>query len=170
MDKIYLSLGSNIEPEIQNLKLAVKEINKLFLITITKISSIYKTEPVGYINQKKFFNMVLEIKTNLSPEKLLENLQKIENKLGRKRTIKWGPRTIDIDILLYNDTIIKTENLIIPHPELLNRNFILVPLIELDSLLKYPGKMFLLKDYYKKNIFKLEKQKIEFYNKWDFYE
>lgn len=128
-NKAYLSLGSNLGDRESLLKKALSEIKKI--AKITKKSKIYETSPVGYKHQGNFLNMVIKIETNLSPQVLLEKLQKIEKELGRERKIKNGPRTIDIDILTFEDTIVDEPNLKIPHPGMYQRKFVLVPLLEL---------------------------------------
>ncbi|MCK9186080.1 2-amino-4-hydroxy-6-hydroxymethyldihydropteridine diphosphokinase [Candidatus Gracilibacteria bacterium] len=128
-NKAYLSLGSNLGDRENFLKKAISEIKKI--AKIKKKSKIYETSPVGYKNQGNFLNMVISIETAVSPKELLENLQKIEKELGREKKIKNGPRTIDIDILTYEDTIVDEPNLKIPHPRMYERKFVLVPLLEL---------------------------------------
>ncbi len=124
-----LGLGSNIEPAADYLEQAIKSLRRLG--TIIRISTIIKTAPVDYTRQADFLNCVLVLETQLSPQKLLTACQKIENKLGRVRLIDKGPRTIDIDILLYKDLIINTSKLVIPHPELAERQFVLISLVEI---------------------------------------
>jgi len=128
-NKAYLSLGSNIENREDFLKKAIFEIKKI--AKIIKKSKIYETSPVGYKKQGDFLNMVIKIVTTLKPQELFEKIQKIERELGRERKIKNGPRTIDIDILTFEDTIIDEPNLKIPHPRMHERKFVLVPLLEL---------------------------------------
>ena len=128
---VYLGLGSNVGDRRAFLAQAVAEMEE-FEIDVRKISSIIETKPVGGpIGQDKYLNAVLECETDLSPEDLLEILQSIEHKLGRVRTVQDGPRTIDIDILLYDELQIKTANLTIPHPRMLNRDFVMIPLKEI---------------------------------------
>jgi 2-amino-4-hydroxy-6-hydroxymethyldihydropteridine diphosphokinase len=98
-----------------------------------QVSSIYETAAWGMENQEAFLNQVLEIETNLNPDELLQSILQIEEGLGRKRELKYGPRTIDIDILFFNDQVIDQEGLKIPHPQLQNRRFVLVPLNEIAS-------------------------------------
>ncbi|WP_114457785.1 2-amino-4-hydroxy-6-hydroxymethyldihydropteridine diphosphokinase [Halanaerobium sp. MA284_MarDTE_T2] len=131
MKTIYLGLGSNIDPRKSYLKKAVLEINRLPQTKVTKKSSIYETKAVGYKDQDDFLNAVIKLESRLSPENLLKKLLKIEKKLGRIRTKKWGPRTIDIDILLYGDKKYKSENLKIPHSRMTERAFVLIPLAEI---------------------------------------
>ena len=103
MHRIYLGLGSNIGNRLEHLVLAVKSILSLSSTIKCTLSSIYETKPVGYTNQADFLNSVIEIETTLIPEELLQEIQGIENDLGRQRAIRWGPRTLDIDILLFDD-------------------------------------------------------------------
>ena len=131
MKEIYLGLGSNIDPRKSYLKKAVYEINRLSQTKVSKKSSIYETKAVDYTDQDDFLNAVIKIESSLSPEVLLKKLLKIEKKLGRVRTKKWGPRTIDIDILLYGDREYKSEDLKIPHPRMTERAFVLIPLAEI---------------------------------------
>lgn len=139
MKQAYIALGTNIEPRNNYIKDALKQLSQHSNITIIKESSIYETAPVGYKNQSDFLNMVIEIDTSLSPEDLLNYCQDIENSLGRKRTIRYGPRTIDLDILLYNQECVKTDRLIIPHPRMHERAFVLIPLQEIAPHLIIPN-------------------------------
>ena len=112
---------------------AIEELRKNSSIKIKKISSIYETEPVGGVKQGKFLNGVLEIETGLEPKDLLKELLTVENRLGRKRTIKNGPRTIDLDILYYGDEVINEADLIVPHPRMMQREFVMRGLRELGK-------------------------------------
>ena len=132
MNRAYIALGSNIAPRMDYLRQAIEAIGDVKWMSVVKKSSIYETEPVGYENQENFLNQVVEITTRYSPLELLEVCQLIENKLGRERDIRWGPRTIDLDILLYNQENIVTNQLIVPHPRMDSRAFVLVPLAELN--------------------------------------
>lgn len=123
----YLALGSNMGDRESNLINAIRVISSIDSISVIDISNIYETDPVGYTQQDKFLNMAAVVQTTLQPLRLLEELQKIENRLKRKREIFWGPRTIDIDILLYGDIRIDLPNLVIPHPRMFERAFVLVP-------------------------------------------
>ena len=131
MEEVYLGLGSNIGNRLENLKNAIKLITNHQKIEISKESSIYETKPFGYTDQPNFLNMVIEINTSLNPRDLLELLLNIETKLGRKREIHWGPRIIDIDILLYGEKMINEPDLQIPHPYIDQRLFVLLPLSEI---------------------------------------
>ncbi len=135
-NKVFIALGTNLGNREENLNTAISEIAKF--ATIKAKSSIYETDPVGYRHQGKFLNMAIEIHTTLEPKELLTNLQQIENKMGRVRKIKNGPRIIDLDILLYEDQIIKSEGLDIPHPLMTERKFVLEPLNEIASDVIYP--------------------------------
>lgn len=132
----YLSLGSNMGDREKNLFSAIVQLQKNKQIRIVKFSSIYETEPVGYLNQNQFLNAVIQVSTSLSPQELLKVCLKIEEKLGRKRKIRWGPRIIDLDILLYNQENIETEDLIIPHPRMFERAFVMIPLLEIEPNLE----------------------------------
>ncbi|WP_010531193.1 2-amino-4-hydroxy-6-hydroxymethyldihydropteridine diphosphokinase [Lentibacillus jeotgali] len=131
MKNIYLALGSNIEPREKYLTRALEALNAHRQITIIKKSSIYQTDPVGYTDQAEFLNMVIELDTSLLPMELLDVCQAIEKQLGRRREIRFGPRTIDLDILMYNQENRETERLILPHPRMLERAFVLIPLGEI---------------------------------------
>jgi 2-amino-4-hydroxy-6-hydroxymethyldihydropteridine diphosphokinase len=108
-------------------------------IALLRTSSIYETEPVENREQAWFLNCVAEVSTTLQPLALLRRLQRIEHQLGRERTVPKGPRTLDIDILLYGDTVLETEELRLPHPRMLERRFVLEPLCEIAPRLKLPG-------------------------------
>ncbi|MDX8363163.1 2-amino-4-hydroxy-6-hydroxymethyldihydropteridine diphosphokinase [Cytobacillus sp. IB215316] len=129
----YIALGSNQGDRQLYMFKAIKSLQLHPQITITKTSSIYETNPVGYTDQDQFLNMVIKVNTDLSALDLLTICQHTEEQLGRKREIRWGPRTIDLDILLYNQENIETEQLIVPHPRMLERAFVMVPLLEIDQ-------------------------------------
>ena len=136
MNIAFLSLGSNIGERKLYLEEAVQLLNQNPDINVLKVSSIYETKPVGYINQDDFLNIVVKVETSLEPLKLLNYCQVIEGKLNRIRNIRWGPRTIDLDILLYGQLKMESEILTIPHPRIKERAFVIVPLYELESDLK----------------------------------
>jgi 2-amino-4-hydroxy-6-hydroxymethyldihydropteridine diphosphokinase len=129
---IYLSLGSNLGDREANLRAALDRLNPL------RVSRIYETEPVDYVAQPFFLNLVVEAETSLMPMQLLAHTQRIERDLGRKRTIPKGPRTIDIDILFYSGSVIQTKRLQVPHPRLHERRFVLKPLADLAPELRHP--------------------------------
>lgn len=127
----YLGLGSNIGDRISSIRDAISRLAELDDIRIEAISSLYETEPAGYIDQPDFINCVVKIETGYNPYQLLDAVHNIENSMGRIRNIRWGPRIIDIDILLFGNTRIKTDDLEIPHPRMLERSFVMVPLLEI---------------------------------------
>jgi len=129
----FIGLGSNLGDREKHIDKAIEELRKNSSIKIKKISSIYETEPVGGVKQGKFLNGVLEIETGLEPKDLLKELLTVENRLGRKRTIKNGPRTIDLDILYYGDEVINEADLIVPHPRMMQREFVMRGLRELGK-------------------------------------
>lgn len=138
MEKIYLSLGSNIGNRESYLKSAIELISANDQISSVVCSSFYETEPQGYRDQDYFINCVLECFTSLPPRELLYFTQSIEKRLKRIKLFRWGPRTIDVDILLYGNEIVNSEDLIIPHPRMYERAFVLIPLSELEhSFTKY---------------------------------
>lgn len=136
---VYLGLGSNLGDRANYLQQAIQRIAETEGIHLLRCSSIYETEPVGYTEQPSFLNQVVQVMTTLAPEPLLRILQRIELDLGRKREIRWGPRTIDIDILVYHDIRMQTETLTLPHPRMNERTFVLIPLSEIAPTLKLPG-------------------------------
>jgi len=131
MVRAYIGLGSNQGDPAANIREALQMINKIDGLKVTGVSSLYLTEPVGYENQPWFHNCAAEVETELSPDQLLAALQGIEDFLGRVRVVRWGPRTIDLDILLYDTITVETENLTIPHPRMAERAFVIVPLAEI---------------------------------------
>ena len=137
---VYLGLGSNVRDRVGNLKKAVDELKQTKEIHITKLSSIYKSEPVDYKNQPWFFNAVIEAYSDLNPHDLLKLVKRIEKIIGRSETFKWGPRIIDIDILCFENKIIQTSTLIIPHPQMYKRKFVLIPLAEIAPFYIHPVK------------------------------
>ncbi|ADQ03757.1 2-amino-4-hydroxy-6-hydroxymethyldihydropteridine pyrophosphokinase [Caldicellulosiruptor owensensis OL] len=147
---VFLGLGSNLGDRDENIKKAIEHLKDK--VRIEKLSSIIETEPYGFVDQPKFLNCVLKGTTLLSPFELLEFVLEIENKMGRKRLFKWGPRNIDIDILFYDDWVIDTEKLKIPHPELHKRLFVLEPLCEIEKDFVHP--------VLKKNVYELYTQLI----------
>ncbi len=136
--KIYLGLGSNLGNKIKNLNKAIYLLNQ-HKITVIKKSDFYITNPWGYTSQKTFCNAVVEVKTNLKPLKLLKKCQSIEKKIGKRKKFKWGPRIIDIDILIYKSTRFYTKRLTIPHKYITQRLFVLLPLAQIDNTIKLNG-------------------------------
>ena len=137
MNKAFLSIGSNQGDRFDHLEKARKGISE-FIGDITKTSSVYETAAWGFKNQADFLNRVFEVSTELKPLEIMEFIERIETELGRVRYKKWGMRKIDIDILFYNDAIIMTDHLKIPHPLLQDRKFVLVPLNEIGPELIHP--------------------------------
>ncbi len=135
---VYLSLGTNMGDKKKNLLEAIEKIGKLENTKVTSQSTILETEPFGYTEQDMFLNACIEIKTLFTPQELLEKLLGIELEMGRVRTIKWGPRIIDIDILFFDDEIIQDKNLAVPHPWISERMFVLEPLCEIAPNLIHP--------------------------------
>ena len=140
MSKAYLGLGTNIGDRLNYLNQACILLNSYDDITITNKSSIYETKAWGYTEQNDFLNMCIEIKTRLNPQNLLKICNEVEQKLNRERIIRWGPRTIDIDILFFNDIILHEENLDIPHPRITERAFVLIPLMDINPNLNVKNK------------------------------
>jgi len=136
--KAFVGLGSNLGEREVMIRQALEALSKLPQTTLVKASSLYDTEPVGEVDQPNFLNAVAQIDTELTPRQLLWNLFLIEKRLGRVRTHRWGPRTIDLDLLLYGGLVIEEPDLTVPHSELARRSFVLVPLVELDPLLVHP--------------------------------
>ena len=133
---IYLSLGTNLGNRLANLETAIQYLESRF--NSLKRSSIYETPPWGFKEQPPFRNMVVVVQSNYSPRKVLKIIKSIEKKMGRKTSFRYGPRLIDIDILLYDQIIFKSEWLIIPHPRIADRAFVLVPLAEIAPDLVHP--------------------------------
>jgi len=136
MNEVYLGLGSNVGDRLLNLNKAIELLSEK--IQILKKSKIYISKAVGYTDQPDFYNMVLYGKTDLSPEELFNFIKDVEKNVGRVYRFHWGPREIDIDILFYNDLVYKSDKLNIPHPRLHERDFVLLPLIELNPKLFHP--------------------------------
>lgn len=137
MKTIYLALGSNIGDRETNLRAAIQSISADGILVLHE-SPVYETEPVGLTEQRWFLNMVVEAETALFPMQLLTRTGKIERASGRVRTVANGPRTIDIDILLYGNAVIRTPRLEIPHPRMHERRFVLAPLADLAPGLRHP--------------------------------
>ena len=134
--RVYLGLGSNLGNRKSNLEESIRQIGEF--ATVKKSSSIYETEPWGLKDQPKFLNQVIFMESTLKPNELLLRLKKIEQQMGRKKSIRFGPRLIDVDILFYADHIMNTPELTIPHPHLTERAFVLVPLAEIAPKLVHP--------------------------------
>ena len=133
---VYLALGSNMGNRAANLKAAIDNLTPQ--ITLKKKSAVYETPPWGYEDQPAFLNMAIKGETSLKPELLLKYLKQLEVRLGRQPSFPWGPRSIDIDILFFDDLILDSPALKLPHPHLQERAFVLVPLTELAPYLRHP--------------------------------
>ncbi len=138
MQGIYLGLGTNLGEREKNLADCLTLISTSDEVKIVAASSIYETEPNGFIDQPKFLNMVIEIQTWWKPTLLLAFLQNIELQMGRKKTFHWGPRIIDIDILSYHNVVLQLDNLTIPHEQMPLRKFVLIPLAEIAQNYVHP--------------------------------
>ena len=136
--RAYLGLGSNLGDKETYLNQAVEALDETRGCQVEKVSSYLVTEPYGGVEQDDFLNACLCLKTYLSPEELLRRLHEIEQDAHRERIIRWGPRTLDLDILLYDDLILETEDLILPHMDMENREFVLKPLSEIAPNLRHP--------------------------------
>ena len=133
MNQVYLGIGSNKNHPYFRINTVLKQINRIKSTNIVKKSSLYVTKPLGPQAQPNFINSVIEIRTNLKPIELLYELQNLEKLHNRKKTKRCGPRSMDIDILIYNKLIMNTDKLVIPHPGLKYRDFVLMPLYEITS-------------------------------------
>lgn len=130
----YIGIGSNVGDKKANCLKAIELLEQA--VRLASVSSLYYTEPVGYREQEDFINAVAGVETEKTPRDLLALCQRIEDSMGRERAVRWGPRTIDLDILLYGDQIVNEPDLVIPHPLMATRKFVLVPLAEIA-----PGSM-----------------------------
>jgi 2-amino-4-hydroxy-6-hydroxymethyldihydropteridine diphosphokinase len=142
----YIALGTNLGERLHYLHRAVLLLDNHPHIEVEQLSSIYETDPVGVVDQPDFLNMVSCVSTSLSPHDLLTVTSGIETKLGRERSVRWGPRTIDLDILLYDQVNLKTDVLEIPHPRMFERAFVLIPLAEINPRLHIPESNIPLRD------------------------
>ncbi|MDK2800431.1 MAG: 2-amino-4-hydroxy-6-hydroxymethyldihydropteridine diphosphokinase [Clostridiales bacterium] len=152
---VYLGIGSNMGDRQANLDAAVDMLRCMEGIEVKAVSPFYHTAPVGYTEQPDFLNGAVEVETILSPHELLKVCQRIEKKLKRVRTIRWGPRTIDVDILLYNHLVMQDENLVIPHPRMHEREFVLKPLNDIAPHVIHPVYKISIREIYMKTGVKL---------------
>jgi 2-amino-4-hydroxy-6-hydroxymethyldihydropteridine diphosphokinase len=137
MRTAYLSLGSNVGEREEMLRAALRLLESPGL-HVARVSPVYETEPQDFKNQPWFLNLVAEVQTGLFPMQLLARVRKIERELGRKRTVNKGPRSIDIDILLYAESVVDSKDLVVPHPRMAERRFVLQPLADLAPDLRHP--------------------------------
>jgi 2-amino-4-hydroxy-6-hydroxymethyldihydropteridine diphosphokinase len=140
MARCYLGLGSNLGDRAGAVRESIERLVSEGDIELKKMSGLYMTKPWGWESQPEFVNAVAEVETALGPRELLARAKSVENEMGRKRRPKWGPREIDIDLLLYGDDVLKADDLTIPHPRIEERAFVLVPLLELAPDLVHPVK------------------------------
>lgn len=138
MATAYLSFGSNLGDRLQFLKEAIRKTGGSEKVSVEKVSPIYETQPVGYEDQRWFLNLVVGIQTSLEPVPLLQFLLSIEDQMGRKREREWGRRNIDLDILLYDERVVDSAQLTIPHPRMHERRFVLTPLAQIAPGLLHP--------------------------------
>ncbi len=138
MPTVYLSLGSNVGDRLANLHAAIDALPPAG-VRVEKVSSIYETEPVDFLDQPWFLNCVVEAETEMEPHALLQSLRTIESQLGSQKEFAKGPRKLDLDILLYGGETIATPDLQIPHPRMLQRRFVLAPLAEIAPDLRHPS-------------------------------
>ena len=136
MFNAYIGIGSNLGNRTENCIAALEEISNFTIIK--SVSSFYETEPLGVEDQPEFINAVAKVSTLLSPLNLLNSLKEVEKQLGRDRTERWGPRVIDLDLLIYEDFVLESQELTIPHKELHKRRFVLEPLSEIEPWLEHP--------------------------------
>lgn len=137
-NRVFIGVGSNLGDKKENIKHAAEKINSSGLTKLINQSPLYETKPVGYLEQDNFINAVFEVKTMLNPKELIVLLLEIEKELKRERLIKWGPRTIDLDILLYNDIVTSSEEIIIPHLRMHERLFVIKPLCDIAPYVIHP--------------------------------
>ena len=134
----YVGLGSNLQDPVRQVETAFEELDRLPRTRVVKRSSLYRTAPVGYADQPQFVNAVAQLDTGLPAEALLDELQGLEARHGRKRSFPNAPRTLDLDLLLFGDLVLQTERLTVPHPRMRERAFVLEPLREIAPHLELP--------------------------------
>ena len=140
MMQAWLGLGANLQHPVTQVKEALSRLDRAHGIEVRQVSSLYRTPPWGDEQQDDFINAVVQIETRLGPLSLLHSLQSIENAMGRQRSGRqWGPRIIDIDLLLFGDEVVSSAELHVPHPRIYERAFVLLPLAELDEGIEIPG-------------------------------
>lgn len=134
----YVAIGSNLGDKENYMEAGINALKEAEDIRVIKVADVIATKPYGVEEQPDFLNSVIEIKTLLSPQELLDTLHEIENQAGRERTLRWGPRTLDLDIIFYDDLVMETETLIIPHVDMENREFVLEPMVQLAPWKRHP--------------------------------
>ena len=141
---VFIGVGANLGPVHENFTRALRSMEKC--ARVLAVSSLYESDPVGPQDQPKFTNAVIKVETELSPFELLDHLKTIEKEIGRKKTKRWGPRVIDLDIIFYGDLVISTDSLVIPHPRAHERRFVLEPLLEIEPAAWHPVKNMAVRD------------------------
>lgn len=136
-NEVFIGMGSNLGPARGNFERALRGISEFS--TVLAVSSLYESDPVGLVGQPKFANAVTKTRTGLSPFGLLDRLKAVEREMGRKKTARWGPRVIDLDIVFYGDLVMESDSLVIPHPRAHERRFVLEPLLEIEPAARHPG-------------------------------
>jgi 2-amino-4-hydroxy-6-hydroxymethyldihydropteridine diphosphokinase len=161
----YIGVGSNLEEPLRQCRLALQNLAAVNDTRMLRTSSFYWTEPVGVREQDPFVNAVAEIRTGLTPRALLDALKDIERQMGRRESLRWGPRIIDLDIILYGQNIVNESGLVIPHPEFHLRRFVLTPLCEISSYMIHPafgismqGLLIRLESVYRSDVVKIEQK------------
>ena len=134
---VYLGLGSNLGDRLGNLRAAVDRVRQLG--DVEAVSRVYESAPVGYLDQGDFLNLVIRLRSELDPNALFSAVKRIERELGRTAAVRNGPRAIDIDILTYNDLVLDAEELTIPHPRMLERSFVIAPLLDVALDFRHPA-------------------------------
>ena len=137
-NKVYIAAGSNLGDKEETLKEAIDKIDKRKDCVVTKVSNFYTTDPVGYEDQDQFVNCVFEINTLQTPSELMNTLLEVEKDFKRERIIRWGPRTLDLDIIFYNDIISYDEHILIPHPRAHERQFVMKPMCDINPYYVHP--------------------------------
>ena len=137
-NKVYIAAGSNLGDKEETLKEAIYKIDKRKDCVVTKVSNFYTTDPVGYEDQDKFVNCVFEIDTLQTPSELMDTLLEVEKDFKRERIIRWGPRTLDLDIIFYDDIISYDEHILIPHPRAHERQFVMKPMCDINPYYVHP--------------------------------
>jgi 2-amino-4-hydroxy-6-hydroxymethyldihydropteridine diphosphokinase len=137
--RVYLGLGSNLGDRRENLLTALRLLDGMEDVRVLDVSAVYETEPWGVLEQPEFLNLVALVSTTREPRGVLAACKEVESELGRVKVERWGPRVIDVDILLYDDVELEEEDLVIPHPRMLERDFVLIPLLELQPDISLPG-------------------------------
>lgn len=139
MTRAYLGLGSNEGDRMENLRQGVMSLKRAEDVVVVGVSSVYESEPVGMIDQMDFLNAVVAVETTLGARELLDLAFEIERERGRRRLVRWGPRTLDVDLLVVGDVVSDDPALTLPHPRLEERRFVLEPLVQIEPELRLPG-------------------------------